>query len=327
MERIYQNNALVAACSAVSQIGRAGLITALCIPTLNAQKGAEKLLAALARQTVRPDRFIVIDSSSGDATARMFREAGATVETIDRLEFNHGGTRQFGVQMLSDAEVIVFLTQDAVLADTQALERLLGCFEDKQVAAGYGRQLPHPGAGPIEAHARLFNYPGKSRIKTWEDRESLGIKTAFISNSFAAYRRADLLALGGFPDHLIMGEDTYVAARLLQAGKKIAYCAEAEVFHSHNYTFSEEFRRYFDTGVLHAREPWIRERFGGAGGEGWRYLKSEIKYLLGRNPLLLPSAIIRTALKLAGFRLGLHERALPLRLKRRLSMFRLFWRA
>ncbi len=303
------------------------MITALCIPTLDAQKGAEKLLASLARQTVRPDRFIVIDSSSGDATAKIFRDAGATVEIIDRREFNHGGTRQLGVRMLSDADLIVFLTQDAVPADTMALERLLGCFEDQQVAAGYGRQLPHPGAGPIEAHARLFNYPGESRTKTWMDRESLGIKTVFISNSFAAYRRSDLLEVGGFPDHLILGEDTYVAAKLLQAGKKIAYCAEARVFHSHNYTFSEEFRRYFDTGVLHAREPWIREKFGGAGGEGWRYLKSEMRYLLGRNPLLLPSAIIRTALKLAGFRLGLQERRLPLRLKRRLSMFRFFWRA
>jgi rhamnosyltransferase len=202
-----------------------------------------------------------------------------------------------------------------------------GCARDPAVAAAYGRQLPHPGAGPIEAHARLFNYPATGRVKTIDDRHTLGIKTVFLSNSFAAYRRADLQAAGGFPGHLIMGEDTYVAARLLQAGKKIAYCADACVFHSHDYTLLEEFRRYFDTGVLHAREPWIRAGFGGPGGEGWRFLKSEARHLMVHGPWLLPSAAARTALKLSGFRLGLLEGHLPLRLKRRLSMFRAFWRA
>lgn len=299
--------------------------TALCIPTLNAEKDAARLLSALERQSLRPDRFVVVDSASTDRTADIFRKAGATVRVIERSAFNHGGSRQMGVDQLQDADVILFLTQDAVPADAQAFARLVGCFDDPAIGAAYGRQLPHAGAGPIEAHARFFNYPVQSRVKSWEDRAGLGIKTVFISNSFAAYRRVDLLGVGGFPDHLIMGEDTYVAARLFQAGKRIVYCAEAKVFHSHNYTFAEEFRRYFDTGVLHAREPWIRAKFGGASGEGWRFLKSEMRYLLGRNPMLLPSATIRTAGKFLGFRLGLQERRVPLRLKRRLSMFRSFW--
>ena len=301
--------------------------TALCIPTLNAGPYAERLTAAIVSQTLQLETFLVIDSGSDDDTVVSFRQAGARVHLVDRREFNHGGTRQLGVDMLPDADLIVFLTQDAVPVATNAFERLVACFDDPGVGAAFGRQLPHSEAGHIQAHARLFNYPDASRIVTLGDRATLGLKTVFLSNSFAAYRRADLLAVGGFPEHLILGEDTYVAAKLLQSGKKIAYCAEARVFHSHNYTFSEEFRRYFDTGVLHAREPWIRGTFGGARGEGWRYLKSEIKYLLGANPLLLPSAIIRTALKLAGFRLGLQERVLPLRLKRCLSMFRFFWRA
>ncbi|MEO8163846.1 MAG: glycosyltransferase family 2 protein, partial [Betaproteobacteria bacterium] len=232
---------------------------------------------------------------------------------------------QLGVEHLVGADVIVFMTQDAVLADEISLEQLAGSFKDENVACAYGRQLPRLGAGAIETHARLFNYPALSRTRKFEDRATLGIKAAFISNSFAAYRRSDLLAIGGFPAGLIMGEDTYVAAKMLLAGKKIGYCADALVFHSHAYSWADEFRRYFDTGVLHAREPWIRRQFGEPSREGLKFMTSEVRYLLRRNPLLLLSAFMRTLLKLFGFQLGLHESILPVGLKRHFSMLSSFW--
>jgi rhamnosyltransferase len=49
--------------------------------------------------------------------------------------------------------------------------------------------------------------------------------------------------VGGFPAHTIMNEDTYVAGKMLTRGWKISYVAEAAVHHSHDYRFSEEFRR------------------------------------------------------------------------------------
>ena len=45
-------------------------------------------------------------------------------------------------------------------------------------------------------------------------------------------------------------------------------------YHSHNYTFFEEFKRYFDVGVFHEKESWILEEFGQASGEGANYVKS-----------------------------------------------------
>ena len=64
------------------------------------------------------------------------------------------------------------------------------------------------------------------------DREALGIKTAFLSDSFAAYRCDALADVGGFPD-VPACEDMYVGAKLLQAGYTIVYAAEAQVYHSH----------------------------------------------------------------------------------------------
>jgi rhamnosyltransferase len=298
---------------------------ALCIPTLNAGTYATKLIDGINSQTLRPRPFLVIDSGSSDGTGELFEKAGATVVSIRREQFNHGATRQLAVNLADDADVLIFLTQDAIPAATDGFERLVECFKDSNVSAAYGRQLPRAGAGLIETHARQFNYPAQTRTRTLADRHTLGIKVAFISNSFAAWRRSHLLAIGGFPRAIIMGEDTWAAARLLLAGRKVTYCAESTVYHSHEYDFGEEFRRYFDTGVLHAREPWIRREFGRAEGEGLRFVASELSYLGVHNPLLIPSALTRTFLKWAGFRLGLFEARIPVRLKRRLSMLGDYW--
>ena len=104
----------------------------------------------------------------------------------------------------------------------------------------------------MASRARSFNYPATSRLKGLADAPELGIKVSFISDTFAAYRPAVLKEIGGFPTDVILGEDTYVASKMVLAGWLNAYVADAQVYHSHNYTIVREFKRYFDTGVFHA---------------------------------------------------------------------------
>jgi rhamnosyltransferase len=153
-----------------------------------------------------------------------------------------------------------------------------------------------------------------------DDAGEFGLKTAFISNSFAAYRISSLTEVGGFPNNVIFGEDMYVAAKMLKAGYKIAYAADACVYHSHGYSLWQEMKRYFDMGVFHAREPWIRQELGGAEGEGVKFVVSEIKYLLRNAFWRIPEALLRTLVRYSGFRLGLVEKRLPIWLKKWLAM-------
>ena len=74
--------------------------------------------------------------------------------------------------------------------------------------------------------------------------------------------------VGGFPKDIPLGEDMYVCAKMLMAGFKIQYCAEALVFHSHNLSMVEEFKRYYATGFFHAKEKWLIESFGKPIQEG-----------------------------------------------------------
>lgn len=295
------------------------------VPTLNAAEDWPRLTTPLLG-CVPADRVLILDSSSTDETATLAKAAGFRLHVISRSDFNHGGTRQLALTLLPDAEILAFLTQDIEVAGPDAMVRLLRAFVDPMVAAAYGRQLPRLNATNIEAHARFYNYPAQSSIRTLASREQLGFKAIFISNAFAAYRRDALIAVGGFPCDVIFGEDTVTAARLLLAGWKIAYVADAQVYHSHSYTWIQELKRYFDIGVLHAKESWLLDEFGGATGEGSRFVQSEFKYLWPSSKLSIPSAFVRTALKLLGYRLGRLERKLSPEWKRRLSMNSGFWK-
>lgn len=295
------------------------------IPTYNGKADLERLLLSLELQVSVFDTF-VIDSGSTDGTRELAEQLlGGNVKSIPSAQFNHGGTRQLMVDQNPEYEIYIFITQDACLIDENAIERLVYPFVDPRVGAVCGRQLPHLDATPLAKHARYFNYPSAVHVKELADAPVLGIKTAFMSNSFAAYRREALRSIGGFPKHVIFAEDMYAAAKMLIAGWKIVYAGNAQCRHSHNYSIKEEFSRYFDMGVFHAREPWIRETFGGAGSEGVKYIKSELKYLGFQRCYMWPYVIVRSALKLIGYKLGQVERWLPIGLKTRVGMYKGYW--
>lgn len=296
------------------------------IPTYNAGTLWQKWIETYQNQSLKADQVIVIDSSSTDQTAVLAEQVGFFVKKIAKSEFNHGRTRNVAAALAStDSEILVFLTQDALLADSNSLRNLIKNFEDPEIAAVYGRQLPHRDANPLATHARLFNYPAESQIKSKADISSLGIKTAFMSNSFSAYRKSVFDELGGFPENTILAEDMHLAARMILADYKVAYSAEATVYHSHNYSLIEEFKRYFDIGVFQQKEAWIQDKFGKVGGEGKRFVLSELKFLWKKQPLIIPKAIFSTLFKFLGFKFGINWHKLPYFLCKQMSMHKGYW--
>lgn len=277
-------------------------------------------------------QVVVVDSGSSDGSVALSQQAGFTVLHTQAQNFNHGATRQWAVNQAfltpsSAPEVIVFLTQDAILASPNALAELLQAFQDPQVAAAYGRQLPKPQAYWLEAYTRAFNYPDTSRTVQLQDKASLGIKACFLSNSFAAFRLQALMQQGGFPAHLPLGEDTYMAAKLLLSGQSLRYQASAQVYHSHNYNGLQDFQRMFDTGVFHAQNPWLLQNFGTAEGEGAKLVRSQWQALKQQSHFLqsLLKWLSTNALKLLGYKLGLAYQWLPSALVKKFAMNKVFW--
>ncbi len=284
-----------------------------------------RLLSSIKQQSISDIPVLLIDSGKGISYTDAIGGMNVEIRHISSQDFNHGGTRQWGINQCSEPDIYFFLTQDAIPADAYAIENLVAVFDDEQVGCAYGRQLPHEGAGVFGRIARAFNYPPESHIYGLEDRKQHGIKTAFISNSFAAYRREAMNEVGGFPNDTILSEDMYVAAKMLLAGWRVAYVADAMVYHSHDYTMLQEFRRYFDIGVFHAREAWIQRDFGKAEGEGKRFVMTEFRSVICHHPISLWEIPLRDGLKYLGYCLGKREAQIPNTWKKKCSMFPQYW--
>ncbi|PLT35752.1 glycosyltransferase family 2 protein [Bacillus sp. V5-8f] len=293
------------------------------IPTLNGEQELKRLLPLIPER--EKTELIIVDSSSEDRTREIAATFGAKVMTVDRRDFNHGGTRNLAAKEAS-GDILVYLTQDALLFDEHSIDRLAQAFQDEKVGVAYGRQLPHQNAGVFGRFARMFNYSEISSIKTIADKKKYGLKTVFTSNSFAAYRRDLLEKVGGFPTNVILGEDMYVAAKIALTGYSIAYEAEAKVYHSHDYSIREEFQRNFDIGVFHNKENWILQEFSNPEGEGFKFVKSEWRYLVQNGKLyLIPVSTMRNAAKLIGYKLGKNHDKLSQKWRKKISMYKSYW--
>ena len=294
------------------------------VPTFNGKKEFLRLYETLKFQNAKFD-LVVIDSSSTDGTHEEAKKYADIFFSIEQKDFNHGGTRQWVINKLPNYDFYIYLTQDIILDNSDSITKILAPFSDEIVAAVCGRQIPHENATIFAAHARAFSYPTKLESKSKSDIPKFGLKTTFLSNSFAAYRSKSLTAVGGFPDNIIFAEDMFVAAKLILAGGKIVYAADAICRHSHNYTIVGEFRRYFDMGVFHARERWISDNFGSAGSEGLKYQISELKYLGIKKINLWPISIFRNGIKYLGYKIGKRANFLPIFIKKTLGMHKGYW--
>lgn len=297
------------------------------IPVYNPDEKFKQLINSLFIQTVGINHVCVIDSGVDKTYKSLINEISlCSLMEISSIEFNHGGTRQWGMELYPEADIYIFMTQDAILADECSIANLVSLFDDDDIGAVYGRQLPLSDATLFARTAREINYGAESHVYTFADREKYGMKTCFMSNSFAAYRRTAMEDVGGFPTNTILSEDMYVAAKMLMKCWKIAYAADACVYHSHNYTIMQEFKRYFDIGVFHSRERWIRDTFGAAEGEGKKFVLYEMKKILQTSPLLLIPMIFRDLAKILGYRMGLSENIIPNYIKEKISMNRRYWK-
>lgn len=302
------------------------LSTALIIPVLNAEAYIPMLFEAVFQQSELPQQILVLDSESTDNTRELLSELPVQVQVIQRKDFDHGGTRKLATSLI-DADIYIFMTQDAIPANRDSFRHLIAALASEEKAGcAYGRQLPKQDADVLGAYDRLFNYPDKSQLRFYSDRHKFGIKTCFLSNSFAAYKKQALREVGGFPEKLISSEDAYVAAKMLLKGYGVAYVAESMVYHSHNMSLREKFHRYFSIGVFHGKENWLIQSFSGATSEGFRYLFKQMKYLLDNNNFSwLPSAVVSAGVSYFAYQLGLRERFVPLALKKNWGVNKKYW--
>jgi len=289
------------------------MVVDVIIPTYKPDEKFLRLVDGLKKQTVKPNKIIVLNTEKSEWDRANMPSEMQDVEVIHitKQEFDHGNTRNLGANR-SLADVFIMMTMDAVPADDRVIEELIKPFENENIAASYGRQMAYENSSITEKLTREFNYPDKTVIKTADDIEKLQIKAYFCSNVCCAYKKEIFEKLGGFVTRTIFNEDMLYAAKAINAGYSICYAAEAKVYHSHEYSGIQQFHRNFDNGVSHAEYPEVFENIR-QEGEGMRMVKTVLGMLIKRGRIIQAIRYFwATGCKYIGFKLGCRYKSLPM---------------
>ncbi len=190
------------------------------------RNGSERITAclrALGRMTGNPFDTIVVDDGSEDGTAAIVAAEFPDIRLISIPPSGLSAARNIGADAAT-AEILAF-TDDDCEPDREWLTRLGKAFQDPDVAAAGGPNLPPPARTPAEAVIR--SAPGAPSHVLLDDTSAEHLPGCNI-----AVRRAVFEIIGGFdPVFRTAGDDVDFCWRLSDAGHRLAFVPGAFVWH------------------------------------------------------------------------------------------------
>ena len=230
--------------------------------TLDAMPGLPELLRRLGEQRVDArTELVAIDSGSRDGTAELLASRVDRLIRIPRERFDHGGTRNLGVEACR-GERVALLVQDALPASPAWLAELVAPLGEDAVAGAFSRQVPAPGASALARHqlagwVAADEVPRRVRLSPAEFArlEPLERLRACAFDNVSSCLRREVWRAHPFPETPI-AEDVAWGRRVLLAGYALAYAPRSVVVHSHDRGLRYELER---TRLLHAE---LRRLFG-----------------------------------------------------------------
>lgn len=272
-------------------------------PLYNAEKYIENLHKSILKQEkVSLNNIRYILTRGKDNTEEILKKLSSCIyAVIEPKDFSHSLTREQEA-FKSNADIIVFITQDVIIERTDWLYNLTKDIENGQVDACYSRQLCNNNS--IEKYTRESNYPSNSKIVSKEDIKELGLKAFFFSDASSAIKRETFVKLKGYDGKkIVISEDMYIAYKLIMNDYRIKYCADSEVIHSHNFTLKQQYKRYYDTGKFFKENDYLNKyKVNQAGGNLAKYiLKRAWK---DKNWKVLINFIPNMAARFIGMKMG-----------------------
>ncbi len=231
------------------------------IPTKNGGALLKRVVdAILTQDTQVPFDLLLIDSGSTDGFKTWFnkiskRDPRIHLHEIKPRDFQHGRTRNLAIQRCK-GDLIALLTQDALPADHRWLDSLISGFKkNDQVAGVFGRHIAYSYGSPLVHRDIKFHFDSLNALPSihryevqnkdkYEKDITYRQMLHFFSNNNSCIRR-DIWSSYPFPE-VDFAEDQAWAKSVIEAGYSIAYIHGASVYHSHDYSVSETFKRSMD---------------------------------------------------------------------------------
>ena len=247
-------------------------------PLYNAECYIKELDESLKKQEdVKIQKISYILTKSKDNTEQILKNISAQYSIIEQKEFSHSLSRE-KVAMNSEADIIVFVTQDVEIKDSKWLVNLIKPIKNGEAEASFSRQLTK--YDNIEKYTRERNYPEISYVVSKDDLKEKGLQAFFFSDASSAIKADVFKKLNGYDNkNLPTNEDMYIAYKLITNGYKIKYCADSVVYHSHKFSLKQLYKRYYDTGIFFKQNRFL-DKYGtnkAGGGMAIYILKRAIK--------------------------------------------------
>lgn len=254
------------------------------IRSLNEEKHIGRLLTGLVRQSVRPERIVLVDSGSTDATVEIAARFGAQIQTIAPVRFSFGRSLNLGCSVL-DTDLIIIASAHVYPLYDNWIEQLVEPFQDDQTALVYGRQ--------IGDHRTKFSE--QQLLRRWFPDVSVSNQSHPFCNNANAVIRRDIWTSQPYDEDLTGLEDIDWARRALNNGYLLSYVAEGPVVHVHEESWDMLRNRYRREAIAH-RRIYEDQRLSAAGALalGARHIVADyraaaVQRALLRNLLSIPS--------------------------------------
>lgn len=249
------------------------------IPAYNSEGTIEATLEALERQTFADFETIVVDSSPGEATARLLENRSSVRFHHSEARLRPHGARNRGMELAS-GEIIVFTDPDCV-ARPDWLERLVSSHDT-------GHQLV---GGAIEVHGGGWFERGIhiSKFSAWNAGTRTGPRSD-LATANVLWARELIERLGGFSDQR-WSADTEITWRAQREGVEPYFEPRAVVGHTHTTGPRDFWRERRLRGL-----DFAEMRIEAAGWSRWRAAAQMLLVPLV-PPLLLARAFGRAGLR------------------------------
>lgn len=211
------------------------------IPVKNGAATLERCLESLYNQTFKNIEIIILNSMSTDNSVAIAKKYGATVVDIAAGTFDHGLTRNIGVQHAS-GDLLFLTVQDAWIAEENMLKKMAEHFADHKIMAVTGHQaVPHEAdKNPLKWY-KPYNTPVivTRKLSSANELEKLQQKSKqhliAWDNVVAMYRKDALLLLPFIATE--MSEDWVWSRDALVKGWTMIYDPSLVVYHYHHETY------------------------------------------------------------------------------------------
>ena len=210
------------------------------VPAYNAGDTLDACLSALRSQTVASTAYeiIVVDDGSTDRTPQIARSHGVCL--IQQPNAGPAAARNRGAQQ-AQGEILLFTDADCAPAEDWVAQ-MVAPFADPSIAGARGIYRTRQRS----LVARFVQLEYESRYARLQGGQEID----FVDTYSAGYRRSLWAESGGFDETFRTAsvEDQEFSFRLVRAGHRLVFVPEAVVYHQHDRTLFEYWRRKFGIG-------------------------------------------------------------------------------